>query len=117
MLAIGRALMAQPKVLLLDEPSLGLAPQVVAQVGQVVRDINQRGTAVVLVEQDAAMALSVASHAYVLSTGTVSLSGRAAALAADDRVRELYLGRDVESEVDRELTAGGTRPTLSRWRG
>jgi branched-chain amino acid transport system ATP-binding protein len=117
MLAIGRALMSNPRLLLLDEPSLGLAPQVVTQVGQVVRDINQRGTAVVLVEQNAAMALSVASLAYVLTTGEVSLSGPAARLAADDTVRELYLGRDVATEVDRELATGGTRPELGRWAG
>jgi branched-chain amino acid transport system ATP-binding protein len=115
MLAIGRALMSGPRLLLLDEPSLGLAPQVVTQVGQVVREINQRGTSVVLVEQNAAMALSVASSAYVLTTGEVSLSGPAAELAADDTVRELYLGRDIESEVDRELATDGHRPALSRW--
>ena len=115
MLAIGRALMAEPRLLLLDEPSLGLAPQVVGQIGQVIREINDRGTTVVLVEQNAAMALSVASHAYVLATGEVRLSGPAAALAADDTVRALYLGRDAEVEVDRELTRNGRRPHLSRW--
>jgi branched-chain amino acid transport system ATP-binding protein len=117
MLAIGRALMSNPRLLLLDEPSLGLAPQVITQIGQVVRDINARGTAVVLVEQNAAMALSVASHAYVLTTGTVSLSGPAAELAADDAVRDLYLGREVEEAVDEELTVGSTGRSLRRWRG
>ena len=92
MLAIGRALMAQPRLLLLDEPSLGLAPQVVGQVAGAIRRINAAGTAVVLVEQNAAMALAVAGHAYVLTTGEVSLSGPAAELAADDAVRDLYLG-------------------------
>jgi ABC-type branched-subunit amino acid transport system ATPase component len=115
MLAIGRALMAAPRLLLLDEPSLGLAPQVVGQIGRVVQEINDRGTTVVLVEQNAAMALSVATHAYVLATGEVCLSGPAAALAADDTVRDLYLGRDAEVEVDRELARDGARPHLSRW--
>jgi ABC-type branched-subunit amino acid transport system ATPase component len=115
MLAIGRALMAAPRLLLLDEPSLGLAPQVVGQVGRVIREINDRGTTVVLVEQNAAMALSVATHAYVLATGEVFLSGSAAALAADDAVRDLYLGRDAELAVDRELARNDVRPHLSRW--
>jgi ABC-type branched-subunit amino acid transport system ATPase component len=75
MLAIGRALMASPRLLLLDEPSLGLAPQVIGQIEQVIRDINAAGTAVILVEQNAAMALSVATHGYVLATGSVRLSG------------------------------------------
>ena len=117
MLAIGRALMASPRLLLLDEPSLGLAPQVVGQVGEVIREINRRGTTVVLVEQNAAMALSVSTRAYVLTTGEVSLHGPAAELAADDTVRDLYLGRDAESAVERDLARAGARPHLSRWAG
>jgi branched-chain amino acid transport system ATP-binding protein len=115
MLAIGRALMAAPKLLLLDEPSLGLAPQVIWQIGQVVQDINARGAAVVLVEQNAAMALSVATHAYVVADGTIRLSGPAATLAADDTVRELYLGRDVEHATEEELAVPAARPRLGRW--
>ncbi|MEA2448961.1 MAG: branched-chain amino acid transport system ATP-binding protein [Thermoleophilaceae bacterium] len=92
MLAIGRALMSSPKLLLLDEPSLGLAPQVVDRIGEVVREINRQGTAVILVEQNAAMALDVADTAYMLEVGTISLSGAASELAATDEVRERYLG-------------------------
>jgi branched-chain amino acid transport system ATP-binding protein len=117
MLAIARALMSAPRLLLLDEPSLGLAPQVVGHIGRVVSEVNAGGTAVVLVEQNAAMALSVATHAYVLTTGEVTLSGPAAELAADDTVRQLYLGHDTGTEVDRELAGGPTRPALSRWVG
>jgi branched-chain amino acid transport system ATP-binding protein len=117
MLAIGRALMATPRLLLLDEPSLGLAPQVVGQIGRVIREINRRGTTVMLVEQNAAMALSVADRAYVLTTGTVSLHGAAAELAADDTVRDLYLGRDAETAVERDLARSAVRPHLSGWAG
>jgi ABC-type branched-subunit amino acid transport system ATPase component len=92
MLAIGRALMASPKLLLLDEPSLGLAPRIVEHVGEVIREINARGVTVVLVEQNAAMALAVADRALVLEVGQVALAGTAAELAASDEVRERYLG-------------------------
>jgi branched-chain amino acid transport system ATP-binding protein len=92
MLAIGRALMAGPQLLLLDEPSLGLAPQVVDHVGEIVRAINARGTSVVLVEQNAAMALRIAHRAVVLEVGRVTLEGEANALALSDEVRRRYLG-------------------------
>ena len=92
MLAIGRALMAGPKVLLLDEPSLGLAPLLVRQIFEIVREINAQGITVVLVEQNAHQALRVAKRAYVLETGALALSGDAAELARDPRVRRAYLG-------------------------
>ena len=92
MLAIGRALMSEPKLLLLDEPSLGLAPKVVERIGEVIGEINQQGTAVVLVEQNAAMALAIASSAYVLEVGRVVLEGSAAELADSTEVQERYLG-------------------------
>jgi branched-chain amino acid transport system ATP-binding protein len=92
MLAIGRALMSSPRLLLLDEPSLGLAPQVVEQVARVISEINQQGTAVLLVEQNAAMALSIASHAAVLEVGQVALAGPAAELAKSAEVQDRYLG-------------------------
>jgi branched-chain amino acid transport system ATP-binding protein len=92
MLAIGRALMAEPLLLLLDEPSLGLAPLLVQQIFAIIREINEQGTTVVLVEQNARQALRVAQRAYVLETGTLALEGPAGALARDPRVREAYLG-------------------------
>jgi branched-chain amino acid transport system ATP-binding protein len=92
MLAIGRALMARPKLLMLDEPSLGLAPFLVRDIFQIVRDINAQGTTVLLVEQNAHMALAVASKGYVLETGRVVLSDSAAALLANDEVKKAYLG-------------------------
>jgi len=92
MLAIGRALMARPRLLLLDEPSMGLAPVLVEQIFETVRDINAQGTTILLVEQNAAMALEVAHRGYVLETGAVVLSGPAAALAENPEVRRAYLG-------------------------
>ena len=92
MLAIGRALMSSPKLLLLDEPSLGLAPRVVEEVAERISAVGKAGTTVLLVEQNAAMALSVAEFAYVLAAGRVALGGPAAALRHDADVQELYLG-------------------------
>ena len=92
MLAIARALMSRPRLLLLDEPSLGLAPQMVERIFDVIEDIRARGATVLLVEQNAAMALEVADRAYVLETGAIQLEGPARALARDPRVREAYLG-------------------------
>ena len=101
MLAIGRALMSDPKVLLLDEPSLGLAPQLVDRIAETIKQINAQGTAVVLVEQNAAMALKIAHRAYVLEVGSVALAGPASELAARHEVRERYLGivPDAEPEI------------------
>jgi branched-chain amino acid transport system ATP-binding protein len=92
MLAIGRALMAQPKLLLLDEPSLGLAPVIVDKIYEIVREINAQGTTILLVEQNANYALDVSSRGYVLETGTVALSDDSQALRHDERVRAAYLG-------------------------
>jgi branched-chain amino acid transport system ATP-binding protein len=92
MLAMARALMAQPRYLLLDEPSLGLAPRLVDQIRDLIAEINRQGTAVLLVEQNATMALSIAAHGYVLETGRVVLDKPAAELMADADVREFYLG-------------------------
>jgi branched-chain amino acid transport system ATP-binding protein len=97
MLAIGRALMARPKVLLLDEPSMGLAPRLVSQIFEIVTEINQQGTTVLLVEQNAAQALQRAHRAYVLETGRVVKSAPAADLLDDEAVRAAYLGGDVTS--------------------
>ncbi len=92
MLAIGRALMARPEVLLLDEPSMGLAPLVVADIFKVIQEINQAGMTVLLVEQNVRQALKIAHHAYVLETGRIVLSGAAAEIANNPRVMEAYLG-------------------------
>jgi len=92
MLAIGRALMAEPRVLLLDEPSLGLAPLVVQRIRDLIVQINESGTSVLLVEQNANMALSIADHGYILETGKVVMDKPADVLREDDDVREFYLG-------------------------
>ena len=92
MLAMGRALMSHPKLLMLDEPSMGLAPILVEQIFDIIKALHQDGTTILLVEQNAQMALSVADRAYVLETGSVTLSGTGAELAQDDRVRKAYLG-------------------------
>jgi branched-chain amino acid transport system ATP-binding protein len=92
MCAIGRALMARPKLLLLDEPSLGLAPILVEKIFEIILEINKEGTAILLVEQNALMALGIAQRGYVLETGLIALSDDAAALASNERVRKAYLG-------------------------
>ncbi|ORA38719.1 ABC transporter ATP-binding protein [Mycobacterium aquaticum] len=92
MLAIGRALMARPRVLLLDEPSMGLAPMVISQIFRIISEINNQGTTVLLVEQNAQQALSRSDRAYILETGNVTRTGPARELLADDAVRAAYLG-------------------------
>ncbi len=115
MLAIGRALMAQPRLLLLDEPSLGLAPKLVEQIRDIVVELNRQGTSVLLVEQNATMALSIAAYGYVMETGKVVKDGPAAELMADRDIREFYLGigeagrrsyRDVKSYRRRKRWSG-----------
>ena len=92
MLAIGRALMAKPKLLLLDEPSMGLAPKIVEQILETIRTINKAGVTVLLVEQNAVMALAISHRGYVLETGEVILKGTSSELAGNDLVRQAYLG-------------------------
>ena len=92
MLAMGRALMSNPKLMMLDEPSMGLSPILVEQIFDIVRDLHKKGTTILLVEQNAQMALSVADRAYVLETGRISMEGNASELLHDERVRQAYLG-------------------------
>jgi branched-chain amino acid transport system ATP-binding protein len=92
MLAIGRALMAAPKLLVLDEPSLGLAPKLIEQIRDIIVDINKTGTSVLLIEQNAMMALSIANDGYVMETGKIVMDGDGKKLLADDDVKEFYLG-------------------------
>ncbi|MET9862842.1 ABC transporter ATP-binding protein [Streptomyces smyrnaeus] len=125
-LAVARALMAGPRLLLLDEPSLGLAPMMAARIADTIRQINAEGTSVLLVEQNAALALRLASRAYVLEVGEVTVSGPADELAASDEVRRRYLGVvDEEAADDASRVAeragatgpGGQPPALTRWMG
>ena len=92
MLAIGRALMSRPRILLLDEPSMGLAPILVAQIFEIIQNINAQGTTILLVEQNAKVALSIANRGYVMETGKIALEGPAQELLASPQVREAYLG-------------------------
>jgi len=92
MLAMGRALMSKPKLLMLDEPSMGLAPILVEQIFDIIKELHAAGTTILLVEQNAQMALSIADRAYVLGTGMITMSGAASDVLADDRVRAAYLG-------------------------
>ena len=93
MLAVGRALMAKPKLMMLDEPSLGLAPLVVKSIFDILREINKQGVTILLIEQNANMALQVAHSAYVLETGNITMTGTGAELLADERIKEAYLGK------------------------
>lgn len=92
MLAIGRALMARPRLMLLDEPSMGLAPLLVREIFDIIKDINSQGTTILLVEQNAHMALSIADKAYVLETGEIVLEGAARDLMESEEVKKAYLG-------------------------
>lgn len=97
MLAVGRALMSKPKIIMMDEPSLGLAPIVVQGIFEIIKEIHKQGTTVLLIEQNANMALKVADYGYVMETGRISLKGSGDDLLANDRVRELYLGKSKSS--------------------
>jgi branched-chain amino acid transport system ATP-binding protein len=98
MLAIGRALMANPKLMILDEPSLGLAPMLVQQIRDIIVEINQQGTSVLLIEQNARMALSIANYGYIMETGKVVMDGDPSKLLGDEDVQEFYLGLHGEGE-------------------
>ncbi|MFD9307530.1 ABC transporter ATP-binding protein [Streptomyces sp. NPDC060048] len=113
MLALGRALMARPRLLLLDEPTLGLAPKMAAVIAETVTEINASGTSVLLVEQNAAVALRLSSHAYVLEVGEVALDGPAAELAVSDEVRRRYLG--ITDGAGRVPAPAGAPRELRRW--
>ena len=93
MLAVGRALMSRPKLIMMDEPTLGLAPIIVKEIFKIIQEINKRGVTILLIEQNANMALNIADLAYVLETGTIALSGTGKELMANEKVKELYLGK------------------------
>lgn len=92
MLAIGRAIMSKPKIMLMDEPSMGLSPLLVKEIFEIIKQLNQEGMTILLVEQNAKMALSIAHHAYVLETGKIVLQGKASDMLENDNVRKAYLG-------------------------
>jgi branched-chain amino acid transport system ATP-binding protein len=115
MLAIARGLMAAPRLLLLDEPSLGLAPLVVDRIGDVIQDINRQGTTVLVVEQNASMALRVATHGIVLTVGEVTLAGNADELAADTELQELYLGGRADGRAEVAASPLAARRPPARW--
>ena len=102
MVAMARAMMAKPKLLLLDEPSMGLAPLMVETIFEVIQKLNQQGMTILLVEQNARLALSMADRAYVMESGAITLSGSADQLFNDDRVREAYLGVDIKTKETKE---------------
>ncbi len=97
MLAVGRALMSRPKLMMMDEPSLGLAPIIVKGIFDIIREINKQGVTILLIEQNANMALQCADQAYVIETGRITMSGTGAELLADERVKEAYLGKKRET--------------------
>jgi branched-chain amino acid transport system ATP-binding protein len=109
MLAIGRALMANPTLLLLDEPSLGLAPLIVEQIRDIVVEINKQGTSVLIVEQNATMALSISDWGYVMETGRIAKQGAGSDLLADPEIQELYLGGETAHESFRNLKSYRTK--------
>jgi branched-chain amino acid transport system ATP-binding protein len=115
MLAIGRALMANPKYLLLDEPSLGLAPRLVTQIRDLIVEINRQGTTVLLVEQNASMALSIAEHGYVMETGKIVMSKPARELLEDEDVREFYLGLHQEGAAAKSFREVKHYKRRKRW--
>lgn len=116
MLAIGRGLMAAPKLLMLDEPSLGLAPIIVEQIAEIITSISKSGVSILLIEQNANMALSVSHDAYVLELGSVSLSGKSSELAKTDEIRHLYLGHSGGTEALEETTTVSTvEKVLTPW--
>ena len=116
MLAVGRALMSRPKLLLLDEPSLGLAPRIVREIFEIIAALKAAGVSILLVEQNARAALSVADYGYVLETGDLVLEGPATEIAGNPRIQETYLGRShgergqIEREGSRERGTQGVSP-------
>ena len=114
MLALGRALMLRPRLLMLDEPSLGLAPLIVAEIFRVIAKLREEGVSILLIEQNARAALRISDHAYVLENGSVQLQGRACDVAADPRVIESYLGMGMSAKTDRTPAAAALQQRGTR---